>query len=1432
MKLKLPTLQFKNNLIGLFIALFCFSSLTAQITPFNMRVIPTDEVCTGNGILTMDITDTQNGAEFEFVIYQLPDTATPFRVSNGISPTGPDFSIFEHEETSFPAGNYRVVATQTLGTQTNQQIQDATINDNTEDLIFTATESTICDGADITVNVTTGTAVSYELRDSSNTIIISPQASNVLTSVTPGDYIVVVTDSCGDEFTQGITITSPEANYYFYRYIWSDNTSGFRVLQDCNNYLHTERIRFNGSYTIPDYIFPIDILITVENPANPSAPTIITDTWTSNLQNESAYSIPFYSGETYDYTIEITDNCGNNRIKNETIEAESHVEFQADTTPNCGLEYFSISRFEGVIAPLDITFTTYPIGFDPNNYRSEYALGTYTAHYNNVPWWLTFGGTSNPVPNGTYSIEVTDSCGVTFTKTISLGSALNLDLSQTLGGGCGADEGNVYMYIRNTNVDWNQAANITAISITSAPSTYPNPLPDNVSANITSNGRFAMTALPSGEYTFEATTSCGIIVSKTFTVPPGEFTHTVTPELNCASFNVSASVTSWLNREQLWLQKYYPDSNQWGHPETEVLHTTGTEISDTNAMAIGNIETSGNSLRTVSGELNNVLSDGLMRVVVQSQIYRDGEHTRSVDCRTTVDTFTVPTSGVKVDSYYLGNCSNGNSELVIAATGVPPLNFSIIEFNGSAITPIDNGDNPVFSDLTPGEYTVQIEDSCFNVINIELNTGLAIPPTIVAEDLCDGENGFLFVQGVSFLDIEWTKGSDPTVLGTGNTLNFSPYDESIHGGTYYANLSYASNPGACANQTLSFTTPLSSFPDEPEINVTCNGGNTFDIEVTSPTGPDYEYKLNSGSYQSSNEFSVSAGSYTLTVTNTNTGCEKIYTSDVIDLSDMEIIAYSSDVTCNLDNSGSLSVNINGGTAPYTYSWSNSETTPFISNLYVGNYTLTVTDAYGCTAMGTFSVQNAPDATLDTDSDGVYDACDLDDDNDGILDIDELADQLRSHQAPEGSGLTSYYVYNFSGNSDAVNYYREPQLLAWMFDSAPVDLAYSGITASFSGSQKVVSNIDAETFTEAKLNGEYFESTFTTGTNLVDPYLRQVHLEWNNLNEADNFTALLEVIVAGNVVYTSPEKRITPSSADVYSGNRGFYAVKPDLQSHWLKLNDNTTYTVRTYLYDVDANSSSNDFIIIDDATYRFAAALANYTDADSMPDHLDLDSDNDGCSDADEAYNNSDADGGDSGLYGIDTPTISNGGVNSNGLVIAAGIHSSGESYTNTIAQTANGKNTFQEAIQIDITKHVEDETVCVDDNVSFSAIATATILPTTPTTSASTDINYQWLLSIDNGANFNTISGESGTVSSGTEVFLHLNNVTTTLDGYIYKVIFTSEANICGAESQGTLNVPDELEITMQWKKNVSCNGGSDGDFKVIGSGGTPPYNYSLDGG
>ncbi len=54
-------------------------------------------------------------------------------------------------------------------------------------------------------------------------------------------------------------------------------------------------------------------------------------------------------------------------------------------------------------------------------------------------------------------------------------------------------------------------------------------------------------------------------------------------------------------------------------------------------------------------------------------------------------------------------------------------------------------------------------------------------------------------------------------------------------------------------------------------------------------------------------------------------------------------------------------------------------------------------------------------------------------------------------------------------------------------------------------------------------------------------------------------------------------------------------------------------------------------------------------DGDGLPDNLDLDSDGDGCSDANEYYKENDADGGDGGEYGTGTPA-----VNPDGSVVSA----------------------------------------------------------------------------------------------------------------------------------------------------------------------------------
>jgi len=62
--------------------------------------------------------------------------------------------------------------------------------------------------------------------------------------------------------------------------------------------------------------------------------------------------------------------------------------------------------------------------------------------------------------------------------------------------------------------------------------------------------------------------------------------------------------------------------------------------------------------------------------------------------------------------------------------------------------------------------------------------------------------------------------------------------------------------------------------------------------------------------------------------------------------------------CNNTNDASVWVAIVGGTSPFTYSWSNAQTTDTISSLSVGTYTCNLTDANGCTATSTVTITQA------------------------------------------------------------------------------------------------------------------------------------------------------------------------------------------------------------------------------------------------------------------------------------------------------------------------------------------------------------------------------------------------------------------------------------------------------------------------------------------
>ncbi len=57
-----------------------------------------------------------------------------------------------------------------------------------------------------------------------------------------------------------------------------------------------------------------------------------------------------------------------------------------------------------------------------------------------------------------------------------------------------------------------------------------------------------------------------------------------------------------------------------------------------------------------------------------------------------------------------------------------------------------------------------------------------------------------------------------------------------------------------------------------------------------------------------------------------------------------------DVTCNGGTDGSIILNLNGGTPPYSFNWSNGDSLQNLSAIAVGVYSVTVSDVNGCTGI--------------------------------------------------------------------------------------------------------------------------------------------------------------------------------------------------------------------------------------------------------------------------------------------------------------------------------------------------------------------------------------------------------------------------------------------------------------------------------------------------
>ncbi|WP_300094026.1 T9SS type B sorting domain-containing protein [Flavobacterium sp.] len=310
----------------------------------------------------------------------------------------------------------------------------------------------------------------------------------------------------------------------------------------------------------------------------------------------------------------------------------------------------------------------------------------------------------NNLPIGDYMFLVTDSCGDVYQIPVTVPAFVFGNLDVVMRPDCSPTSGSVKLSTTN--------GKIITMKIVDAPPTFMQVLPYDVSFNINSNGVFYMNNLPAGSYTFTATDICGfelttVVEIKGYISNSSGFSLT----RNCGSFDISINDNDLsITGKTFWLQRYYPNSNSWGHPYTGALYTEGSIPNATNSFKIENY----------SSQLNVFLL-GEFRIIKVFLSFNNGDP--DAKCLDTYAQFTI-SSELIISGVYNLDCTSvaGQTDVVLDVIGVAPFNFKI-----TSPFVLDNGDNNVFSNLAEGSYVFQVKDNCGNIKNITIEIGTLIP---------------------------------------------------------------------------------------------------------------------------------------------------------------------------------------------------------------------------------------------------------------------------------------------------------------------------------------------------------------------------------------------------------------------------------------------------------------------------------------------------------------------------------------------------------------------------------------------------------------------------------------------------------------------------------------------------------------------------------
>lgn len=280
------------------------------------------------------------------------------------------------------------------------------------------------------------------------------------------------------------------------------------------------------------------------------------------------------------------------------------------------------------------------------------------------------------------------------------------------------------------------------------------------------------------------------------------------------------------------------------------------------------------------------------------------------------------------------SCNGSNNGVIDLTASGGNNNYTYLWSNGAITQDI--------SGLSGGTFTVSVLDNgaCNTTISETLiePTSITISST-VTDAACGVPDGSIVTNvsggGTSYNYI-WSNG-ETTATITG-----------LNAGSLV--LTVTDNNGCTSTTTELVNNPAPSVTVSAITTVTCFGGSDGSVTVTASGGnTPYSFEWNSNPIQINTTgvaTGLSAGNYIVTVED-NSNCIALANFSVDESTSVTAIGVVTNPSCNGDSDGSVSVTISGGTSPYTYTWSNGETTQNITGLTAGDYQLQIEDANNC-----------------------------------------------------------------------------------------------------------------------------------------------------------------------------------------------------------------------------------------------------------------------------------------------------------------------------------------------------------------------------------------------------------------------------------------------------------------------------------------------------